>query len=193
MTLFEEVLPSGAMWSHVLKRGTALRLTALEAGANVGAIFYNFENLVERYNMPDTLKAQHIARLTAGSVLYSDMGRILCSITEDSVGWHDPIGGCSNAAMLVRKYGASSYQESRNEWHQNGHDSFLTEIGKYGMGERDLIANVNFFSNIINHLHSLTLSLSFYKLGQCIVNVHHLFKAVKLSHLSGHLRSITWI
>ena len=40
--------------------------------------------------MPDTLKAQHIARLTAGFVLYSDMGRMLCSVTGDTVGWHDP-------------------------------------------------------------------------------------------------------
>jgi hypothetical protein len=36
--------------------------------------FYNADDPTERYNMPDTLKAQHIARLTAGFVLYSDMG-----------------------------------------------------------------------------------------------------------------------
>jgi len=74
--LWEETIRPGAAWSHVLKRGTALRLVDVEGGANVGAIFYNFECPVERYNMPDTLKAQHIARLTAGFVLYSDMGRI---------------------------------------------------------------------------------------------------------------------
>ena len=32
-------------------------------GANVGAMFYNAELPVERYNMPDTLKAQHIAQV----------------------------------------------------------------------------------------------------------------------------------
>ena len=72
--LLEETLQPGASWSHVLKRGTALRVTDLEGGANVGGIFYNFECPTERYNMPDTLKAQHIARLTSGFVLYSDMG-----------------------------------------------------------------------------------------------------------------------
>jgi hypothetical protein len=61
--------------------------------SNAAAIFYNFECPVERYNMPETLKARHIARLTAGFVLYSDMGRVLCSVTGDSVCWHDPIGG----------------------------------------------------------------------------------------------------
>jgi urea carboxylase-associated protein 2 len=146
--LFEEIVQPGASWSHVLKRGTALRLIDLEGGANAGAMFYNFECPVERYNMPDTLKAQHIARLTTGFVLYSDMGRILCSVTSDSVGWHDPIGGCSDAAMVQAKYGSGSYQDCRNEYHKNGHTSFLIELGKWGLGPRDLVSNVNFFSRV---------------------------------------------
>jgi urea carboxylase-associated protein 2 len=146
--LWEELLPGAATWSHVLKRGTALRVTDIEGGANVGAILLNSENPTERFNLPDTLKAQHTALLTAGHVLYSDMGRILCSITHDSLGWHDPIAGCSNAALVTRKYGEASYQECRNDWHQNAHDSFLIELAKYGLGARDLMANVNFFSKV---------------------------------------------
>jgi urea carboxylase-associated protein 2 len=98
--------------------------------------------------MPDTLKAQHIARLTDGFVLYSDMGRVLCSITADTVGWHDPIGGCSNARLVAAKYGGARYQECRNEYHKNALDSFLVELGKWGLGPRDLVANVNFFSRV---------------------------------------------
>jgi uncharacterized protein len=146
--LWEETIPGGATWSHVLKRGTSLRMADLEGGANVAAIFYNFECPVERYNMPDTLKAQHIARLTKGFVLYSDMGRILCSIIEDTVGWHDPIGGTSSARLVTAKYGASTYQEHRNDYHKNGRDGFLIELGKWGLGPRDLVANVNFFSRV---------------------------------------------
>ena len=103
-----------------------MRITDLEGGVNVGALFYNFECPVERYNMPDTLKSQHIARLTKDFVLYSDMGRILCSIVADSVGWHDPLAGCS--------------AEARN--------SFLIELEKWGLGPRDLVANINFFSRV---------------------------------------------
>jgi urea carboxylase-associated protein 2 len=145
---WEEIVQPGAAWSHVLKRGTALRILDLEGNANVGAVFYNFECPSERYNMPDTLKAQHIARLTKGFVLYSDMGRILCSITEDTTGWHDPIGGCSNAALVTERYGETRYQDSRNNYHKNARDSFLVELGKWGLSPRDLIANVNFFSRI---------------------------------------------
>src|SRR6266851_3673812 len=146
--LFQDMVQPGATWSHVLKRGSALRITDIAGGANVGAVFYNWDNLVERYNMPDTLKAQHIARLTKGYVLYSDMGRILCSITADTVGWHDPIGGCSNARLVREMYGKSSYQQDRNDYHKNTRDSFLVELGKWGLGARDLVANVNFFSRV---------------------------------------------
>jgi uncharacterized protein len=146
--LWEELIQPGATWSHVLKRGTAVRITDIMGGANVGAMFYNAELPVERYNMPDTLKAQHIARLTNGFVLYSDMGRVLCSVTEDTVGWHDPIGGMSNAALVTAKYGALSYQDARNEYHKNARDSFLVELGKYGLGARDLTSTVNFFSKV---------------------------------------------
>ena len=147
--LCSEILPGGATWSHVLKRGTALRITDMEGNANVAAYFLNFENPSERFNLPDTLKAQHTARLRAGHVLFSDMGRVLCSITEDTVGWHDPIAGISNASSVEKKYGKTTYQQSRNDWYQNARDGFLVELGKYGMGPRDLHATVNFFSKVV--------------------------------------------
>ena len=99
--------------------------------------------------MPDTLKAQHIARLTRGDVLFSDMGRVLCSITADTVGWHDPLSGCSNAALVQAKYGEARYQEHRNSWHQNAWDGFNIELAKYGLSARDMCAPVNFFSKVV--------------------------------------------
>ena len=39
-------------------------------------------NPLERYNAPDTLKCQQTFRLTAGHCLYSDMGRIFCSVRD---------------------------------------------------------------------------------------------------------------
>src|SRR6201986_717274 len=146
--LYSEVLPGGATWSHVLKRGTALRITDPEGGANVAGYFLNFELFAERFNLPATLKAQHTARLTKGHVLYSDIGRILGSITDDTVGWHDPLAGLSNAALVEKKYGRLTYQQARNDWHQNARDGMTIELGKYGIGPRDLHATVNFFSKV---------------------------------------------
>jgi uncharacterized protein len=149
--LWEETLPGSSTWSHILKRGTALRLEALEDNCNVGALLLNADNFSERLNLPDTLKAQHIARLTTGAVLYSDMARILCSITDDTLGWHDPLGGCSDRKLVEKKYGPSTYQAARNNWHQNALDGFLIELEKYGLNSRDLMMNINFFSKVEVH------------------------------------------
>ena len=146
--LWSETLRGGASWSGVLRRGTSLQLTAQQAGANVAALFYNYEQPLERYNMADTLKAQHTALLTAGHVCYSDMGRILCSITADSCGWHDPLGGITDATLVNERYGTTRFQEQRNERYRNGRDALLLELGKWGLGLRDLMANINFFSKV---------------------------------------------
>jgi urea carboxylase-associated protein 2 len=143
--LLEEPLRGGQMWSRVLRRGHTLELTDVEGGACVAALFYNADDLGERYNMPDTLKAQHLARLTSGAVLYSDMGRVLCSFVHDSCGWHDTISGHGTAKHSLARYGAGSYQSLRNDFYRNTRDNFLIELGKYGLGKRDLVANVNFF------------------------------------------------
>lgn len=141
-------LPAGSHWSLMMRRGTALTLTDIEGGANVGMLFYNPENLLERYNAPDTLKCQHTFRLTAGHCLYSDMGRIFCGIEADSFGWHETVCGASNAALVTKQFGALNYQQARNERHQNGYDSFLVELAKYGLGKRDMAACVNFFARV---------------------------------------------
>ena len=146
--LWEDTVQAGASWTHVLKRGTALRITTLGDGANVPAIFYNFDCPIERYSMPDTLKAQHTAHLRRGFVIYSDMGRILCSVTEDSCGWHDLIGGHSTASIVRDHFGSQRYQEHRNDFCRNTRDNFLIELANWGLGLRDLSANVNFFSKV---------------------------------------------
>jgi uncharacterized protein len=147
--VLDEPLRGGQMWSRVLRRGQTLKLIDVEGGAALAALFYNAEDTSERYNMPDTLKAQQIARLTSGFVLYSDMGRVLCSVTEDSIGWHDTITGHGTALHGRAKFGEGSYQKLRNDWYRNTRDNFLVELGKYDLGKRDIVANLNFFVKVV--------------------------------------------
>jgi urea carboxylase-associated protein 2 len=144
----DETLPSGASWSRVCRRGTALTLTDLQGGANVSALLYRAEDPLERYCMPDTLKCQRVSRLTRGVALHSDMGRVLASITEDTCGWHDTITGHATAPLLAERWGVATYQEHRNDWRRSARDGLLVELAKHGLGRRDLVANVNFFSKV---------------------------------------------
>ena len=146
--LWEETLPGGAHWSGVMRRGTALRFTDLEGGANLSALFWNFEEKSERYNMPDTLKAQHTAYLTKGHCGFSDMGRVMFSLVDDSAGWHDTVCGIIDDATMGERFGAARFQEHRNAMHRSAREGLFKEMGRWGLGKRDLHANVNFFSKV---------------------------------------------
>lgn len=146
-------IPGKSHWSLELRRGTFIKITDLSGGANVGMLFYNPRNLLERYNAPDTLKCQHTYKLQHGNCLYSDMGRIFASIIEDySVNgegnWHDTVCGNSNAEIIAKRWGQRDYQHDRNDWLQNGNDAFLVELTKYGLTKADMAANINWFSKV---------------------------------------------
>ncbi|MFB4390734.1 MULTISPECIES: urea amidolyase associated protein UAAP1 [unclassified Pseudomonas] len=144
----EELLPGGGHLSFVLKRGQQVRFTDLEGGANLSLMLFNAAEKSERLNLPDTLKCQHTAKLTRGHCLYSDMGRVLAAITEDTCGWSDSIGGVLNAEEVQEKYGQGRYQELRNGFFRNGTDNLLVEMGKWDLGLADLTMALNLFSRV---------------------------------------------
>src|SRR5262245_6189459 len=143
-TQLHESLRGGQAWSHRLARHQRLRLRDVEGRACVSALFYNAREPIERYNMPDTLKAQFTAFLTTGRVLYSDLGRVLCSIVADECGWHDTISGIGDAAASRAHFGNGSYQALHNDFHRNARENLLVELGKHGLGKRDVVGNGNF-------------------------------------------------
>ena len=146
--LYDDLLPGGAHWSFVMRKGHVLRLIDETGHANVGMLMYNPENPLERYNMPDTLKNQHTFKLTKGHVLLSDMGRVFASIVRDDLGWHDTVSGTCNAKLVEQRWGKKTYQDAYNHCHRNGFSSFLNELAKYGLGKKDLTANLNWFSKV---------------------------------------------
>jgi len=145
---YEDTLPGGRHWSMLVRRGVNLTLSDVQGGGNLAMLLYNPVNPLERLNLPDTLKCQHTFRITEGHCLYSDMGRIFCSVIHDDVGWHDAASGTCNKALVERKWGSTTYQELRNDVIRNGRDNFLIELAKYGLGKRDLAANMNWFSRV---------------------------------------------
>lgn len=151
---YSTYLPGGQHWSLRLRRGTTMTLSTQCEDANVGMIFFNPENTLERLNLPDTLKCQHTFKLTQGNCIYSDMGRIFASIVDDNVGWHDSVGGNLTKDLMFRKIWQSvSFQSAQNDRRQNGLESFLIEIAKYGLGRRDIPANLNLFSKVVSDIH----------------------------------------
>ncbi|MBN8525717.1 MAG: DUF1989 domain-containing protein [Planctomycetes bacterium] len=146
--LHRESLRGGDKLSFVLPRHHALTLTAGGERTAVALLAFRAGRTQERYNMPDTLKAQHTAFITAGRVLISDMGRVLLSVTGDTCGWHDTITGFGDAAAARARYGERTYQQARNDMVRNTRDNLLIELGKWELTERDLHANLNCFVKV---------------------------------------------
>jgi urea carboxylase-associated protein 2 len=146
--VWSELLPGGAHWSWRLRRGTALRFVALDERANVSLVLYAAHDTLERYNMPDSLKAQHTAHYRAGHVLMSQNGRSLASFTQDTLGWHDPLGALLDTPTMEAKYGQRRYEQHRNAMQRSGRDGLLIETGKHGLTARDQIAPVNLFGKV---------------------------------------------
>jgi uncharacterized protein len=140
LVLLEDIVRGGDYWTGVIKRGRTLRITDPYGSHGVSVLCYNADNPLERLNVADTAKIQFNAFLQQGMVLYSDMGRVLCAITEDSSGCHDLISGASNPSSVQAKYGTGDFHDSRT--------NFLKGLARWGLTKRDLMPNLNLFTRI---------------------------------------------
>lgn len=167
--LYETVVEGGWNFSQIIRRGNAVRLTDIEGGGNVSALFYNADNFTERYNMGDTLKIQHISSLFKNACIYSDTGRILMSVVDETLGWHDVICGVTYIEDIMKKNNYKSYQQAHNEFFRNGYDSLMVELAKHGLTKRDFTNVVNFFSKtLIDSDGNLTFAEDFSKAGSYV-------------------------
>jgi len=142
--LWEETIAGGGYASRTLARGTRLRLIDLEGDACASLLLFNAAMPTERLNIADTVKVQWNAYPTAGSLLLSDMGRVLASIEADGAGTHDAFCGASNEASNRRRYG-----DGRNSGaHPNARDRLLLGAAKHGLGRRDVHPCINLFKGV---------------------------------------------
>jgi len=127
-------LPAGAYIGLRVGRGDAIRITN-PAGTPGAALFlWNADETSERYNAGDTVKLQWTTNFTTGRVLFSDMGRVMASITADSGAGHDSILGPSTAASA--KGG------------RNGVENLRLAAAKFGLTKRDVGPCISLFSQV---------------------------------------------
>lgn len=145
-SLFTHEVPGGGACSLLVRAGRVLRLEAREDNACASTLLLGTGALAhERLNVPDTLKAQHRARVAPPMVLMSDGGLALASVTGSSLDWHDCLCGHTRDEDLAR-FGGTSYQEDRNARHLSARTGLLSELRKHGRDEPDLHGCVNFFA-----------------------------------------------
>jgi len=136
----DDVVRPGDGWAEVVRRGQRLRVIDTAGKQGVDFLCYAAADPEERYHAANTMKKARTILLTTGHVLYSDVARPMFTIVADTCGRHDTIGGCCSAPSNRLMYGVEGVPGCR--------ETFLRLLGRHGMGRRDIVANVNFFSNV---------------------------------------------
>jgi urea carboxylase-associated protein 1 len=138
----DEIVAARAPWMHRVKAGETLRIVDLEGNQAVDFLLYATEDDAERYSAQDTVAAQANIFLRTGSVLLSNEGRPMMTITGTSVEYHDTIGGACSSESNSLRYGHHTKAQ------HSCVDNFLEANLRDGRGKRDMVSNVNFFMNV---------------------------------------------
>jgi len=142
--VWRHTVPAGEPLLFKVQRGQTLRILDLEGNQAADVLFYNADDLAEHYSATDTLLTQGGIYLTTGTRIMSNQGRVMLTITADTCGRHDTLGGaCACESNTVRYALQKKYMHScRN--------NFLTALlqADIGLTKRDLAPNINFFMNV---------------------------------------------
>ncbi len=141
--VYRATIAAGEPFLKEVKAGQTLRLLDLEGNQAVDTLFYSARNPRERYDVQRTLRKQNRVYLTTGTVLYSNLGNPLLTITADTCGRHDTLGGaCAQESNTVRYALDKRYMHSCR-------DNFLRASLHDGrLNKADISANINFFMNV---------------------------------------------
>lgn len=137
------LIPAGEPSLTELKAGQTLRILDLEGNQAVDTLFFSAANPRERYDVQRTLRKQGQVYLSAGSVLWSNLGNPMLTISADTCGRHDTLGGaCAQESNTVRYALDKRYMHScrDNFLRASLHDGRLTKA--------DISHNINFFMNV---------------------------------------------
>lgn len=138
------VVEAGDPFVVEITQGQYVRIVDLEGNQAVDTIFYNAHDYADRYSAQDTIREQGNIYLTTGTSLVSTSGNVLLTITADTCGRHDTLGGaCATESNMVR------YDLCKGHMHAC-RNSFLKGIQQWnrGMDKRDITSNINFFMNV---------------------------------------------
>lgn len=140
--IYDETIPAGEPWYKVVKAGEVLCIVDLEGCQAVDTLFYNANDVTERYSVPQTIVRQKNIFVETGTELVSNLGNTMMKVISDTCGRHDTLGGaCSAESNTVR------YALDKLDMH-SCRDNYLLALGQMGMDKRDLVSNINFFMNV---------------------------------------------
>ena len=142
--VLDETVLAGDHWVQIVRAGQTFRIVDLEGNQAADVLFYNRDDIAEHYSAIDTMVHQGGIYLTTGSVIRSNDGRPMLTITADTCGRHDTLGGACAAESNTVRYAL------QKKFMHSCRDNYLIALqhADIGLGKRDLVPNINFFMNV---------------------------------------------
>jgi urea carboxylase-associated protein 1 len=127
-------------WSGLVKRGQVLTIKDTHGQQAVDFLCYDADNTADRYSATNTVKVQGNVYVGNGTVLYTDSGKPLLTVIEDTVGRHDTIYGCCSNPNNKLRYDVETTESC--------YTNFTQELQKHGMDVSSIVPNVNWFMSV---------------------------------------------
>jgi len=142
---FTQTVDAGDYFIRVIEKGQTIRIVDLKGNQAADTLFFNADDVGERYSLTDTIREQGNIYLTAGTLLKTNENNDLLEITADTCGRHDTVGGaCSSESNTVR------YDLQKRHMH-SCRDSWMLAIQEhesFQLNKDDITHNINFFMNV---------------------------------------------
>ena len=103
--VYVETVKAGAGWMHPVKKGQVLRIVDLNGNQAVDTIFYNADDIYERYSVQQTVQAQKNALVGVGTELRSNDDNVMLKVVADTCGDHDTLGSACSCESNMIRYG----------------------------------------------------------------------------------------
>jgi urea carboxylase-associated protein 1 len=138
--ILDEIVPARAPWGARIAANDVLTIIDLEGQQAVDFLCYDGADPQDRYCATNTVKVQGNIFVGLGSVLYSDSGKSLMTVIEDTVGKHDTIYGCCSNPNNLLRYGVHTTLSC--------YSNFETVLKRYDLDRSAIVSNVNLFMSV---------------------------------------------
>ena len=140
MPLYSHIVKAKQPWSGQIKQGQVLTIKDTYGQQAVDFLCYDADNTIDRYSATNTVKVQGNIYVGKDTVLYSDSGKALMKVLEDTIGRHDTVYGCCSNQNNMLRYNV--------ETSESCYDNFSRELAKYNMGLESIVPNINWFMSV---------------------------------------------
>lgn len=139
------LVSAGEYYFAPVYQGETIRIVDVEGNESADTLFFDLHEPSEHYSAVDTVREQGNVYLSTGTILRSNKNQPMLTITADTCGRHDTLGGaCASESNTVRYDLEKRFMHScRDNWMLA-----LSEHPEFGIDKRDISHNINFFMNV---------------------------------------------